>query len=250
MDKRMLALALLATLTARAQAEDAVEFDRPGIGFSTSTVGKGIVAWEQGLPDGSRDRSDGVTTTTWTADTLLRVGMADTLELQVGADSWAGQRVRGGGINCRDSGGGDGSIALKWAPALASGNMSVAFKAGASLPWGRAPMGDAGHDYDVGATVAWELAHDTSLALYADRQWGDSGSGWLFSPSYGFSLGTDVAGYVEAGYGTGAQHMRAVGTGITWMATPRLQLDASLLRGLDADTSDWQGGIGVAFQFN
>lgn len=250
MDKRMLVLALLATFTVRAQAQDAAEFDRPGIGFSTSTVGKGVVAWEQGLPDGSRDRSSGVTTTTWTADTLLRVGMADTLELQLGADSWASQRVRGNGINHRDSGGGDGSIALKWAPALASGNMSVAFKAGATLPWGRAPMGDAGHDYDVGATVAWELAHDTSLALYAGRQWGDSGSGWLFSPSYGFPLGGDVAGYVEAGYGTGAQHMRAVGTGITWMATPRLQLDASLLRGLDADTSDWQGGIGLAFQFN
>ena len=98
--------------------------------------------------------------------------------------------------------------------------------------------------------MAWALPGDTSLALYADRQWGEEGSGWLFSPSYGFPLGEDVAAYVEAGYGQDAQHMRAVGAGLTWMATPRLQLDASFLRGLDEETVDWQGGIGLALYFD
>ncbi len=44
--------------------------------------------------------------------------------------------------------------------------------------------------------------------------------------------------------------MRAAGAGVAWMATSRLQLDASFLRGLDAASSDWQGGIGLALYFD
>ena len=245
-----LLLAVFALASGQAQAEDAPEFDRPGIGFSTSTVGKRVLVWEQGLPDASRDRSAGLTTTTWTADTLLRVGLADTLELQLGADSWSELRQRGPGIPVQDSGGGDGSAALKWAPALVNEQLSMAFKAGASLPWGRAPLGDAGHDYDLGMTVAWALPRESSLAFYIDRQWGDGGNGWLFSPSYGFALRPQLSAYVEAGYGTGVQYMRAAGAGVTWMVGPRVQLDASFLRGLDADTTDWQGGVGVSMSFD
>ncbi len=249
MGKGLIGLSLMLAC-AGAHAAQAPAYDRPGIGFSASTVGRGVSAWEQGLPDGSRDRSGGATTTTWAADTLLRLGVSRTLELQLGADSWSGQRVRGSGLRERADGGGDGSLALKWAPALASDTLTVAFKLGTTLPWGRVPLGAGGYTRDAGVTVAWALPADTSLALYADRQWGDGGSGWLFSPSYGFALGEDVAAYVEAGYGNDARHMRAAGAGLTWMATPRLQLDASFLRGLDDRTADWQGGIGLALYFD
>ncbi|MGH8054077.1 MAG: transporter [Stenotrophomonas sp.] len=250
MKRRLMMFLILAVASMNAWAGEAPEYDRPGIGFSTSTVGKGVFVWEQGLPDGSRDRSDGITTTAWTADTLLRLGLSETIEVQFGADTWSGLRVRGAGIDARDTGGGDGSIAVKWAPAMRGDQLSLAFKGGATLPWGRAPLGDGGNDYDLGVTAAWALPGDTSLALYADRQWGDSGSGWLFSPSYGFPLGENVSAYVEGGYGTGAQYMRAAGAGMTWMATPRLQLDASFLRGLDDETIDWQGGVGMALYFD
>lgn len=247
---RILAGLSMAMLACGAQAAQAPAYDRPGIGFSASTVGEGVFAWEQGLPDGSRDRRDGVTATTWTADTLLRLGVGHTLELQLGADTWGGQRLRGAGLREHAQGGGDGSIALKWAPALASDTLTVAFKLGTTLPWGRAPLGGDGHTRDAGVTLAWALPADTSLALYVDRQWDGDGGGWLFSPSYGFALGGNVAAYVEAGYGEDEQHMRAAGAGLTWMATPRLQLDASFLRGLDEETVDWQGGIGLALYFD
>lgn len=242
--------AVLALVGRQAHADEAPEFDRPGISFATSTVGKGVFAWEQGLPDASRDRSDGLSTTTWVADTLLRVGLADTLELQLGANSWSGLRMRGPGVRVQQSGGGDGNVALKWAPKLADQQRSLAFKAGASLPWGRAPLGNAGRNYDLGMTMAWALSGDRNLAFYADRRWGDAGGGWLLSPSYGFALRPQLSAYVEAGYGTGAQYMRAAGGGVAWMVTPRVQLDASFLRGLDADTVDWQGGVGVSMYFN
>jgi hypothetical protein len=250
MNRLIIPTVLLCVTTVEARAGQAPEFDRPGIGFSTSTVGGGVVVWEQGLPDASRDRHDGITTMQWTADTLLRVGLGEQVEVQLGADSWSHLRVRGAGNDVSRSGGGDGSIALKWAPPLDSDNASVAFKAGATLPWGRTPLGDGGRDYDLGVTLAWELPRAHSLAVYADRQWGQSGSGWLFSPSYGFPISDAVSAYVEAGYGTGAQYMRAAGAGVTWMATPQLQLDASFLRGLDAASADWQGGVGLALYFD
>lgn len=250
MKDSILLCAVLALVARQAHADEVPEFDRPGIGFSTSTVGKGVFVWEQGLPDVSRDHGGGLTTITWTADTLLRVGLADTLELQLGADSWSGLRLRGPGVRVQESGGGDGNVALKWAPKLADEQLSLAFRAGASLPWGREPLGVAGRDYDLGMTIAWALPRDSSLAVYVDRQWGDGGSGWLFSPSYGFALRPQLSAYVEAGYGTGAQYMRAAGAGVTWMVSQRVQLDASFLRGLDADTTDWQGGVGVSMYFN
>lgn len=233
-----------------AAAQEAPEFDRPGIGFATSTLPAGAFAWEQGLPDGSTDHSDGVRTTTLTAATLLRLGVTDALEVQLGVDSWGEVRVRGGSLRERDSGGGDGSIAMKWAPATGDGRFSWALLATASLPVGRAPIGGDGHDYDVGVTGAWALTDDDSLSLYVDRSWGDGGSGWLLSPSYGFGITDVLSAYVEAGFGTAAQHMRAAGAGVTWMATARMQLDASFLRGLDSATDDWQGGVGLSIYFD
>ena len=70
--------------------------------------------------------------------------MGQTLEVQLGADSWGGQRVRGSGMHESAHGGGDGSIALKWAPVLATDAMTLAVKAGTTLGWGRAPLGGGG----------------------------------------------------------------------------------------------------------
>lgn len=243
-------LLFVALLAGPAHADDAAPaFDRPGIAFATETLPRGTFAWEQGLPDASTDRTDGIRTTTWIADTLLRFGVADTLELQLGANSFGGVKVRGRGEHSSEHGGGDGWASVKWAPATNSDDFTWAVLATATLPFGEAPIGDGGHDYDVGITGTWALPSDTSVSLYADRNWGDSGRGWMFSPSFAFPLGEDVGGYVEAGYGTGAARTRVAGGGVTWMATARLQLDASFLRGLDDDSPDWQGGIGMALYF-
>ena len=53
------AITLLACMGV-AQAETPA-FDRPGIAFSVTTLPAGSLSWEQGLPDLSRDRSDGIT---------------------------------------------------------------------------------------------------------------------------------------------------------------------------------------------
>lgn len=234
--------------SASARADEAPGFDRPGLSFGTATLPPGGFAWEQGLPDASWDDSGGLRTRSWVADTLLRLGMAKTLELQLGADSYGGERQSGNGMRAHQNGGGDGRVSLKWVPATGSETFSVGMLATASLPYGEAPLGDGGHVYDVGVTAAWDLGNGRSAAMYLDRSWGD-GSGWLFSPSYGFSLSEQVGAYVEAGLGSGAQRQRVAGGGVTWAATPRLQFDLSFLRGLDAQSPDWQAGFGMALYF-
>lgn len=244
--------AVLASLLATAPvlADEGPSFDRPGLSFSTSTLPAGGFAWEQGLPDASSDRSDGIRTTTWVADTLLRLGMTDTIELQLGADSWGGMRVQGHGGHRSEHGGGDGWVSVKWAPATDDETFSWALLATRSLPFGAGPLGDGGQDYGLGVTAAWALPADTGVSLYANREWGDDGGGWMFSTDYGFPLGEGLEGFVEAGYGTGATHARVAGAGLAWMATTRLQLDVSFLRGLDRRSPDWQGGVGMAWYFD
>ena len=229
-------------------ADDAPAFDRPGISFSTQTLPRGGFAWEQGLPDASYDESGGVRTTTWVADTNLRLGLSDSLEVQLGADSYGGMRQRGRGIRSDERGGGDGRIGLKWVPATGNKTFSWGMLATATLPFGEAPLGDGGHDFDLGAAASWTLPRDASVSLYLDRSWAEGG-GWLFSPNYGFALSDTVGAYVEAGFGSGTQRQRVAGGGVTWMATPRVQLDASFLRGLDASSPDWQAGIGLSVYF-
>lgn len=243
-------LALCAgSFAAMAGADEAPGFDRPGLSFGTATLPPGGFAWEQGLPDASWDDNDGVRTRSWVADTLLRLGVARTLELQLGADSYGGLRQSGNGTRSSQRGGGDGWVSLKWVPSTTSETFSIGVLATASLPYGQAPVGGGGHDYDLGVTAAWDLGNDRSVALYLDSSGGDSGSGWLFSPSYGFSLSERVGAYVEAGIGSGAQRQRVAGGGVTWAATPRLQLDLSFLRGFDAQSPDWQAGFGMALYF-
>ena len=75
---------------------------------------------------------------------------------------------------------------------------------------------------------------------------GADGQAWTFSPSYTFYSGERLGGYVEAGFGHGEGGEQVAGGGLTWRASPRVQLDLSVLRGLDADSVDWQGGFGVS----
>lgn len=247
--RRLCVLSMACMAAPAAFAQDAPAFDRPGIAFSTSVLPPGAFAWEQGLPDASRDTRGGVRTTTWVADTLLRLGLPGALELQLGADTVGGVRERGAGVRRSATGGGDGSAALKWAPATGSDAFAWALLASVALPFGQAPVGDGGHARSLGATASRDLGGGRSVSLFAQREWSGRGDRWLLSPCIGFELSDALAGYVEAGVGGGSERQRMAGGGFTWMATPRLQLDASLLRGLGGDSPDWQAGIGASLYF-
>ena len=225
-------------------AQDAAAFDRPGIGFASTTVPRGSLAWEQGLADFSTNHDASGRQRQWVADTLLRVGLRDGLELQLGADSYAWQHVRDASGQWRAQGMGNSRVGLKAALPSRSDAFSWAVLATASLPTGRAPIGGGTRGYDLGITAQWAMANDRSFALYADRSFGPE-HGWMLSPSYNFNLSQHWASYLEAGIGSGSQQGRMLGSGLTWQPNPRFQLDVSALRGVRG-AADWQAGLGVS----
>lgn len=245
----MLILATLAfTLSVRAETP---AFDHPGISFSTTTLPPGSVAWEQGLPDFQRNRSDGLRTTGYSANTNLRLGLTDRVELQVANATFNYLEVRGHGMRDSAHGAGDLGLAVKAALPAADGSFSWAAMAGVGLDTGSRAFTAGTREYTLGVTLAYDLSATTDTALLLQATERDGLRAYLWSPSVGFALDERWNAYLEAGFGTGnGPDTRVAGGGMTWMATPTVQLDASLDFGLNENAPDVQGGVGVSLYFD
>lgn len=227
---------------ARAQSTNEVSFDRPGIAFGTAVLERGGVAWEQGLPDFSSDRDDELHRRDYVLGSRLRLGLGGNLEVQLAADTYAWQHQSDGHAR----GSGDSSVSLKLALPSRREGFGWALLASYGLPSGEPPFAADAPSRELGATFAWDLPQGRGLALYVD--WLDDGDGqtWTFSPGYTLYSGERLGGYIEAGFSRGADEQNLAGGGMTWRAAPRVQLDLSLLHGLDRASPDWQGGFGVS----
>nr|WP_161963031.1 MULTISPECIES: transporter [Xanthomonas] len=235
----------LASPQAFAQSEDAPAFDRPGIPFAAEVLRPGAFAWEQGLPDASTDRAAGQRTTLYTADTVLRLGVSEHVELQLGSDSYNWQH---GGGGARTHGGGDSQVGLKVALPSRSESFHWAALGTYHVPTGSPAFSD-GYSRELGVTASWDLAQQRALALYVNYARDNDGHTWTFSPNYTFFSGAHFSSYVEAGLDTGSEHSRVAGAGGAWQLPHAMQLDVSVLRGLTSESPDWQGGIGLSIAF-
>lgn len=249
-------LACLAAFAAAAPTlpahADAPSFDRPGIAFSTGTLPRGGFAWEQGLPDIERDRSGGVRTTAYSAASNLRLGLTDTLELQLASSPYNYSRQRGGGVRASAHGAGDTALALKLALPSSNQRLSWAVLGSATVATGDRDFSDGRDQYALGVTVARDFSDALSGSLYLNLQRSQGEDAWTFSPSLSRAFNERWGGYVEAGW-TRTKHAPDTGLGgigLTFLATPTIQLDASLDAGLNDASPDWQGGIGVSVYFD
>ena len=109
----LIAASIMTTATFAAE----FSFDRPGSGIGTGITPVGHLAWEQGLPSvsyqqdnvaGAKDK-----TLTLNADMLLRTGLTDGLELQLGWQGPVWQQNKYAGMKKETHGLGDVSIGLK-----------------------------------------------------------------------------------------------------------------------------------------
>jgi len=241
---------LLAYAIAPAAWADAPAFDRPGMGFAPAVLPAGSFDWEQGLPDIERDSDGGVRSTTLSADTLFRFGLASTLELQLAGSPFNRTTVRGAGLRAHATGAGDTAIALKWAPALDSKTNALALLGAVSFDTGSDAFTNGTTVASFGMAASHDLGGNRSLGFYANVDHGGGLSTWTASASLGFPVHGDLGGYVEfARIAGGGSSSSLAGTGLAWTLHDRVQLDASVDVGLTRHSPDWLAGVGVSVFF-
>ena len=234
----LLSLGALVSTPVTAQVAHNPGYDRPGLGFTPAVLHAGDVMLEQGLPDWSRAGGDSL----YNADTLLRVGIGASMELQLGS-GW--NRLESTGI----SGRGDTTLAIKYAPAT-SGSFSWGLLGSLEFTDGAQAFRAMHPQYLLGASANWQRSDTHALGLYVEAEHGD-GDGQLLAVNSSWATTPTVGTYVEVAMqhadGTGDGSM--AGAGLTWQATPRVQFDLSARHRLSGHADTWQGGVGFAIYF-
>lgn len=236
----LICLGVFVSIPALAQVERNPGYDRPGLGFTPAVLQPGDFVLEQGLPDWSR--ADGISL--YNADTLFRLGVGHSLELQLGT-GWNRLGGSGPAIDGRSG----TSLAVKFAPPT-TGNVSWGLLGGVEFTDGARAFRAERNQYLLGASVNWQRSADHAFGLYVETAHGDTDSqllavndSWALTPALGM--------YVELA----AQHLGGIGhgslggAGLTWQVTPRVQLDIGARHRLGGHADTWQVGIGFAIYF-
>lgn len=244
-----------------ADDNDAIEPDRPGIVESSGTVGKGRALLEMGFGH-ERDRSDGVKSRLWSTPTLLRYGLAEDWEFRVETDGYQRLRASGADGSARVSGWADTALGVKWHVQDGDADRNspgLAWLLHLDMDSGSAAFRGHGVRPSLRLTSEWDLPRDWSVGViggvYRDsRDDGKHFVGGILGASLGWPINERWKGYVEvagdqlASTRNGGRSISA-GTGVTWLVDRRVQLDASINRGLTKQTTDWVLGVGVSVGF-
>lgn len=245
------AASMLASTTFAAE----FSFDRPGAGIGTGITPVGQLAWEQGLPTVSYQEQniDGVKdkTLTLNGDMLLRTGLANGLELQLGWQGPVWQQHKRAGFKTETDGLGDVSIGLKKAINLKDDRLSMAVLAEAIIATGNDEF--TAHDdiYSLTSAVAYEFSDliGTSITMRYEAQ----NSNWAVTaiPTIDYKIAGKLSGYSEFIYrkAESQDYQYGLGTGLVYAINDRAQLDASVGVDLDGDVRSYNGGLGVSVLF-
>ncbi len=226
-------------------------YDRPGYGFTPVVLGAGDFTLEQGFPDWSRDHQSGVSSSQYTTDTLLRLGIGGPFELQLGGSAYDYLHETGPGFNDSSHGHGDTNLAVKFALPTSSKIFSWGLLASVEFTDGSKAFRNEQNQYLVGAQFNLQADEQNSLGAYFEdvRAGGRDSTTMAFSDNYSVSKTLTV--YAETAFlhapdqGSGA----VAGAGMAWLVTPRVQLDAGFDHRLSGSASEWQTNLGVSIYF-
>ena len=247
----LIAASIMTTATSAAE----FSFDRRGSGIGTGITPVGHLAWEQGLPSVSYQEGtvDGVKdkTLTLNADMLLRTGLTDGLELQLGWQGPVWQQYKHAGTKKETNGLGDVSIGLKKAIDLKDDRLSMALLAEAVIATGNDEF--TAHDdiYSLTSAVAYELSDlvGTSITMRYEAQ----NSDWAVTavPTIDYKIAGKLSGFSEFIYrkAESQDYEYGLGTGLVYAINDRAQLDASVGVDLNGSGKSYNGGFGVSVLF-
>jgi hypothetical protein len=242
------------------QAQETIATDRPGFAFSPITVPAQALQFEIGLPLVElADAGDVETQIVRTPVVALRYGLADRFELRTSSALYNRIEIDDGVDELEESGNGDLELGVKW-HLVESGERhpDVSVIGSVFLPVGDDPftisedragfalLGVAGGA--IGSDMSWITVAGASWLPDGDDEYTTTGNlvGLL-----GRSLADRVSGYVEAEWFPSDSEVDPIlaGVGVTFLATPLIQLDAAIDRGLNDDATDWIFGAGISTRF-
>lgn len=238
--------------------------DRPGLGTPACTVEPGAVVGELGLGDWTREndsvqRSD----TILVGDALVRIGLTESLEGQIGWTAYGHVRTRDKATGAVRKTGRTGDVTLALRQNLRNpdgSGVSVAVMPYVTLPVGKAPIGAGDWGAGVLVPLSVELSDTVSFALTPGVEAAVDSDGDGRHLRYGsvagvglalgerLSLSTEVALHRDrdpAGHTTEA----LLGLSAAWKANAMTQFDVGLNCGLNGNSPDSQFYLGIARRF-
>ena len=254
------AVLLLIAGTAPAHAEDR-EFcaNRPGFDTPPCTLSPGVVMVETGLAAIAHTSGGGAIDDKLTfGDVLVRVGVAQSAEIEIGLTSFVRDRQRDAGGVSTARGVGDMVVAFR--RGIMGPNGPIALHAFVTLPTGKSGIG-AG-DWGAGLLVPmqFDLGHQFQLALSPEIDAAVNASGSGRHLQYGSAIGlshplskaVSLTGEVAAFRNeepTGHETVAQAAASLAWQVSKNWQLDLEGDAGLSKAAPDYQFKLGFAHRF-
>lgn len=263
MKRVVLVLAGLNATPAFAQERDYCP-ERPGINTPACIVDKGHVSVETGLADWTLDRrSDARTDTVLVGDTLVRVGVAHTVEARIGWTPFGHERTRDrvtGQVETHDQVG-DISLGLKASLLHPDGSdLSIAALPFVTLPVGGSHIGAGAVTAGFLLPVSYDLFDVVQFAATPeiDAQADEDGHGrhlqYSAASGFTFKLGKAVSLQAEAQViqdnDPDDRTTQALASlSVAWQPRGDWQFDVQGLAGLNRDTPDIELAAGISRRF-
>ncbi len=226
-------------------------YDRPGLGFNPAVLSLGQVTLEQGLPSWSHDRQDGISSSEYSADSLLRLGLGSSLELQFGKSLYNHLQQTGAGTNQVSTGRGDSSLALKLALPSSSASFNWGLLGSVEFTDGARDFRNRQRQFLLGMALGWQLDPANSIGAYLEdvRAAGHDSRTLAINGSHLLTSSLNV--YAEAAWQrqAGSAGGTLAGGGLAWQVNRRVQLDAGFRRRLSGPLADWWAGLGLSVFF-
>ena len=237
---------------------------RPGLGTTPCTIAPGRVSVETALADWTLDdQPDQRTDSILIGDTLVRVGLTDSVEAQIGWTPFGTVRTRDKTTGVVDKAGRVGDVTLGFKANLLNpdgSKLSIAVQPFATVPAGRAPVGAGDWGAGVVVPVTYDLNETLNLATTSEVDAAVDGDGNGRHLAYSEVLGLGVkltktlTGTIETQVlrddDPAGSTTQALGSAsLAWMAQDALQLDVGAVAGLNRAAPDVELYLGVSRRF-
>ena len=261
--RTLILFVLLAMSTAAAHAaEEELCVNRPGLDTPPCTLAAGRVTAEVGALGWDRTRqSDQIADVLTSADTLVRIGLGQSTELQLGFGGWNHQRARRRSSNAPSIARGIGDTSIGFRHGFGSpADAKVAIQASITLPTGSSSVSAGEWGASLLLPMAFPLPAGFSLALTPQIDaavnasgggrhlaWG-SAAGITHALGHALSLTGEVAAYRDDDPG-GASTDARLAVSLAWRAGPAWQIDFELDKGISQAAPDTALKLGFARAF-